>query len=241
MSVQSEELIPVRDMIEVACAVHREKGYTPKILNPHQKGYGNGQDNATAITNHFYGAGDPVMVTDFDKAQAEEVLEYFQGLGLKMMERDLSTFENQTLKFVCEEKLPLWKAGQAAVFPKIFEDQLKSDEWTELERELKDKSQFVGQVGAREDFTVLVRYTKYVKKSTYTFVVGTIGDNIVKFYLPEWLNLIPTVGRYLRVSAAPNRGDGHSVSTLTKTKVTKLCMVYTERNPPKKISVEVQL
>ena len=230
MSAQSEALIPVTDIIEVACAAYRTRGYTAKYKGPDARGLTD-HSNAKMITDHFYGMKE-FEVTDEDKLLAEDVCEYFKGLGFKMLQRDLSEFEAEVLRFVAEEKQPLWKSGFAGVLPKIYEDQMQSDEWTSMERDLGKNSEFVGSVGVREDFHVLVKYTKLIPSNHYTFVVGLVnGKDIVKFYMPQWLNLVPTVDRVVRISGIPkDHSPGHKTSSLTKAKETCLCRVFTERS-----------
>ena len=74
------------------------------------------------------------------------------------MERDLTEFELNVLKFVTTDVAGKEKIGIAASLPKVFYNKMDSDTWEDRERELGRTSEFVGELHSRNTFTSSYMY-----------------------------------------------------------------------------------
>lgn len=174
------------EVIAVANAIFRNQGYIKK--NETNDLAVNGpvtQANSYLLREHCTGSK-PVLVTDVDRNQAEEIIVYLTGLSFKAMERGLTDFETNVLKFVTSESVTIKDVGMAASMPQVYDFKLKQDAWEERERELAELSEFEGKIKQRSDFMLTVENVRYIGRTgSYLYCTSTEKGNIVKFFFQE--------------------------------------------------------
>jgi catabolite regulation protein CreA len=172
----------VSDVMAVSCAVQRlNKGFVKKgeDLLDHQK------SNSSFLYEHFC-EGTIVTVSDEDKKLGAEVVEYLQGLGFKALERNLSDFERKVLALVTSDTVDKTTLGIAASLPNVYLNKVKSDDWSDRERELGRTSDFVGVESTRCEFVATVEFMRYIPSTGSHLVTCSVeGKHIVKFFMPE--------------------------------------------------------
>ena len=171
----------VKEVMSVSCAVQRiNGGFVKKEI-----GMTDSKANSAFLYEHFC-EGKLVPVTEADQVEADEVINYLQGLGFKALERPLTDFERKVLALVTAPSVDKSTLGIAASLPNVYQNKLKSDEWTDRERELGATSDYVGKENTRCTFEATVEFLKYVP-STMSWLVTTSVDNkhILKFFMPE--------------------------------------------------------
>lgn len=172
----------VSDVMAVSCAVQRlNKGFVKKdeALLEHQK------SNSSFLYEHFC-EGTIVTVSDEDKKLGAEVVEYLQGLGFKALERNLSDFERKVLALVTSDTVDKTTLGIAASLPNVYLNKVKSDDWSDRERELGRTSDFVGVESTRCDFVATVEFMRFIPSTGSHLVTCSVdGKHIVKFFMPE--------------------------------------------------------
>jgi len=172
----------VADVIAVSCAIQRlNNGFIKK-----GEDYGENQTaNSSFLYRHFC-EGAVVDVTDEDKNLASEVTEYLQGLGFKALERNLTDFERKVLSLVTSDHVDKTTLGIAASLPNVYLNKVKSDEWTDRERDLGRTSEFVGTPATRCEFVAKVEFMRYIPSTGSHLVTCSVDDkHIVKFFMPE--------------------------------------------------------
>lgn len=134
---------------------------------------------------HFF-EDKKVEVIDSDFTKAEEIIQYLKGLGFKALERKLTDFESNVLKFVSADTIGKDMMGIAASLPKVHKNKMESDEWTDREVQLGRTSQFVGTLNTRCKFDVCVEFVKYIPKTSSYLVTSSVdGKHILKFFMPN--------------------------------------------------------
>ena len=172
----------VSDVMAVSCAVHRlNKGFIKK-----GEDFGENQkSNSSFLYGHFC-EGTLVSVTEEDKKLGAEVVEYLQGLGFKALERNLSDFERKVLGLVTSDVCDKTTLGIAASLPNVYLNKVKSDDWTDRERELGRTSEYVGTPSTRCEFVATVEFMRYIPSTGSHLVTCSVeGKHIVKFFMPE--------------------------------------------------------
>lgn len=173
---------PTKEVIAVSCAVHRaNKGFYKKF--DHEVVYGDKASNSSMLYAHFF-EDKKVEVIDSDFTKAEEIIQYLKGLGFKALERKLTDFESNVLKFVSADSIGKDMMGIAASLPKVHKNKMESDEWTDREVQLGRTSEYVGTLNTRCKFNACVEFVKYIPKTTSYLVTTSIdGKHILKFFL----------------------------------------------------------
>ena len=108
---------PTLDVLTVACAVFRLNGYVKK----HQQS--EKTPNVSLLYNHFYNDVH-ITLTETDRQCAESVIDYLKGLSFKAIERELTGFEANVLKFVNSDVVDSSNLGIAASLPQVYEKAL---------------------------------------------------------------------------------------------------------------------
>lgn len=126
-------------------------------------------------------------ITDAHRAKAAEIIDYFEGLVFKAIQRNLSPFEQKIVDLIkaedinvsgSDDRLPI-----APSLPNVYRNNLKHDDWSDTERSLRDVSDYVGVLRERCNFVGTVGMSRYMAK-TNSVLVAVIVDNkhIVKFF-----------------------------------------------------------
>ena len=176
-------MFTIQEVMSVSCAAHRVNGFVKKADVMFADPDGPAKiANSRMLYNHFYGET-KLEVTDADRAQAYDVIEYLKGLGFKSIERDLTDFEANTLKLVTSDKINSTSLGIAASLPNVYLNKLDQDTWEARETELARTSQYVGTEFTRHDFELVIENIRYIKStSSHLYCCSEGGKNIVKFF-----------------------------------------------------------
>lgn len=174
---------PTQDVVATSVAIHRENG---GFFRKHDDEVyaGKKKSNSQLLYRYFF-ENDKVEVTDADKSEATEIIEYLQGLGFKALERKLTDFESNVLKFVTSEEVGKESIGIAASLPKVYKNKLESDKWQDRERDLGKKSEYVGTLHERGNFDITVEFVKYIPKTMSYLVTANCKGNIIKFFAQD--------------------------------------------------------
>jgi len=128
-----------------------------------------------------------VTLTDAHTAKAEEIVDYFEGLVFKAMQRKLSDFETKITELIKatdiningrDSRLPI-----VGSLPSVYRNNIEHDVWSEKERQLRTISDYEGEVGKRSQFSGKIVMSRYMNR-THSMLVAilTENDNIVKFF-----------------------------------------------------------
>ena len=172
---------PIRLILAASNAAHRMNGGFVKKYDDSKK-----EANSSLLYKHFF-QGKDLKVKDVDYEMADEIIDYLKGLGIKAMERDLTEFELNVLKFVTTDVAGKEKIGIAASLPKVFYNKMDSDTWEDRERELGRTSEFVGDLHARNTFkNANIEYVRYIPKTMSNLVTASVdGKHILKFFIND--------------------------------------------------------
>ena len=127
-------------------------------------------------------------VTEKHATKAEEIIDYFQGLIFKAIQRPLSEFEQKIVDLVKAEDININgrddRLAIAPSLPNMHRNNLKHDSWSEKERSLRGTSEYEGELHKRAKFTGTIAMSRYIARShSMLIAVLTENDNIVKCFL----------------------------------------------------------
>jgi len=175
----SDKMFATREVVAAATAIYREQGYIKKnsfTASPEVK------PNSAVLFKH-YSDNVPLEITAQDRTFADEVIAYLSGLSFKAMERGLTDFETNILKFVTSDQASIKEVGIAASLPQVYDNKLKQDAWEQRERELSETSDYVGELKKRSEFEVVVENTRYIGRTgSYLYCASVDNQHILKFF-----------------------------------------------------------
>lgn len=174
---------PTQDVVATSVAIHRTNGGFYK-KHDDEVYAGKKKSNSQLLYRYFF-EGDKVEVTEADTNEAKEIIEYLQGLGFKALERKLTDFESNVLKFVTASEVGKESIGIAASLPKVFKNKVESDKWQDRERELGKAGEYVGTLHERGNFDITVEFVKYIPRTMSYLVTANCKGNIVKFFAQD--------------------------------------------------------
>ena len=129
-----------------------------------------------------------VYVSDSHAEKADEIIDYFQGLIFKAIQRELTDFEKRIVDLIKAEDVNI--AGRddrlaiAPSLPNMYRNNLKHDKWSEKERALRNTSDYVGELHKRCELVGTIAMSRYISRSNSVLVaLLTEDDNIVKCFL----------------------------------------------------------
>lgn len=179
----------VLDIVSAAVAISRfNGGFVKSSDNMSDK-----RPNSKLLYSFFLDSENKpdVEVNNEDTAQALEIIEYLKGLGFKAIERKLTDFESNVLKLITSETAGKDKIGIAASLPKVYQNKLDQDTWSERENILATQSEFEGPLHQRHNFTLTVENVRYIASVGSTlFCTSSDNGNIVKFFAPNEKELV---------------------------------------------------
>ena len=187
---------PVTDVVAVSCAIQRiNGGFVKKGHDTEDR-----KSNSSYLYKHFC-EGIKVDVVDSDRKEANEVIEYLQGLGFKALERNLTDFEKKVLTFVTSATTDKSSLGVAASLPNVHQNKVKSDTWTDRERELGFTSEYQGTAQTRSNFVAKVEFLKWIPATASYLVTCSIDDkHLLKFFKPQFGSDMPVVGETYNIA-----------------------------------------
>lgn len=185
-------MFSVSEVMAASCAAHRVNGFVKK------NSFSDSKPNSRLLYDHFYGE-EKLTVTDADREQALEVIDYLKGLTFKAFERSLTDFEENVLKLVTAEEVDNKSLGIAASLPKVYLNKQDQDVWELRERELAESSEYVGELRKRGEFTLVVENIRYIKTTGASlYCCSESGKNIVKFFTDN--NEFAKVGETIKLA-----------------------------------------
>lgn len=128
-----------------------------------------------------------IEVFDEDYTTADEIIEYFEGLIFKAMERNLSEYEEKITEIIRADDLNV-KGGDNRIpiipsLPNVFRNNQKHDVWSDEERSLRKVSDYVGTLKTRGDFVGTVKHVREMRRTNSLLVaILTEDNNIIKFF-----------------------------------------------------------
>lgn len=186
MSTKAEDqAFQVQQVVAVACAIFRTNGYVKK-----SETFGKDiKSNSQLIYSHFFTPAEwSADVSESDNVLAKEIIDYLQGLSFKTMERSLTAFESNVLKFVTSTSIDKSGLGIAASLPSVYQNKLMQDEWEIRESQLADTSEFLGTVRTRCEFDATIENTRYIARTeSYLICASVDNKSILKFFAQERL------------------------------------------------------
>ena len=186
-------MFSVKEVGAAATAVYREQGYikknafipAPQVIDGVEQP--TPQPNSVVLAKYYNNACS-LEITDQDRTFADEVITYLSGLSFKAMERGLTDFETNILKFVTSDQASIKEVGIAASLPQVYDNKLKQDAWEQRERELSETSEYVGDLKKRSEFEVVVENTRYIGRTeSYLYCVSIDNQHILKFFSQDKL------------------------------------------------------
>jgi len=169
---------PTNVVVAASVAINRLNGgfFRKFDANPENK-----TANSTLLYKHFFEGKDIEVIKD-DYAKADEIIDYLKGLGFKAIERKLTDFEANVLKFVQSEMIGKEQIGIAASLPKVYNNKLESDKWQDREADLGRNSNYIGELHQRGTFDITVEFIKYIPRTDSFLITANSKGNIVKFF-----------------------------------------------------------
>lgn len=165
------------DVVATAQAIYREQGYVKKDYIQTEV-----KPNSTVLRERYTGKRE-IAVTQDDREHATAIINYLSGLSFKAMERGLTQFETNVLKFVTSDEVTLKEVGIGASLPNVYAQKLEQDKWEQRELKLAITSEFVGELKQRSEFTVTVENIRFIgRTNSYLYCTSTAEGNIVKFF-----------------------------------------------------------
>ncbi len=174
------EQFAVVDVVAAACAAFRMNGF---VKRDDAEVYSKSKvANSNLLYLHFYNE-QKLEVIPADVERAEVLIEYLKGLSFKAFERSLTNFETNVLKFVTTSSVGKDQLGIAASLPSVYERKLEADAWIAREAELANSSEYVGKVGTRHVFNLVIENIRYIAKTESSLYSCSENDkNVVKFF-----------------------------------------------------------
>lgn len=129
-----------------------------------------------------------IGITDEHAEKADEIIDYFQGLIFKAIQRPLSDFEQKIVDLIKAEDININGRDDRLVvapsLPNMYRNNLKHDAWSDKERSLRSTADFEGELRKRSHFEGTIEMSRYIAKSHSVLIaVLTADENIVKCFL----------------------------------------------------------
>ena len=128
-----------------------------------------------------------LVATEEHHKTASEIIDYFEGLVFKAMQRELSEFEQKIVELIKADDINLSGRDSrlpiAPSLPSVYRNNVKHDSWSDKERSLRSVSDYVGTVGSRDTFEGKIVMSRFMHKTNSMLVAVLLDDkNIVKFF-----------------------------------------------------------
>ena len=224
--VKSNKLFNGRELIAHAVAVDKFQG--GKYIKSHEVNkLKDVESNFKLMLGLLHEpAKSQITIVNEDYDVADEIIEYFEGLIFKAMQRDLTDFEKKITALVKAEDISLnGKDDRLPIvgsLPNVYRNNVKHDDWSDRERSLINISDFEGELKKRGEFQGEIVMSRYMNRSNSMLVaVLTKNNNIVKFfydlYRDSTAKATLTQGKFIKFSAFVK---SHEVSDYSKCKET---------------------
>ena len=176
-----------KEVIAHAVAVDRHLGF--KYIKPHEVKKSGEKGNFSLLIHSLKDPKTSVVgpITEEDYATADKIVEYFEGLVFKAMQRELSDYEKKITDLIKAEDINLKGRDDrlpiVGSLPNVYRNNTKHDVWADEERTLRKTSEFEGELKSRGQFTGVVKMSRYMNRTNSLLVaLLTENGNIVKFF-----------------------------------------------------------
>ena len=185
--LKSNKLFTGRELIAHAVAVDEFQG--GKYIKSHETDRDKGiESNFKLMLGLLHDpANSQIKITDGHYDRTDDIIEYFEGLIFKAMQRDLTDFEKKITALIKaddislngrDDRLPI-----VGSLPNVHRNNIKHDDWSDRERSLRGVSDFEGTLKKRGEFEGEIVMSRYMNRSHSMLVaVLTPNNNIVKFF-----------------------------------------------------------
>ena len=175
-----------REVIAHAVAVDRYQGF--KYIKSHEA-KGGSKGNFSLLIHSLKDPKTSVVgpITEEDYTTADKIVEYFEGLVFKAMQRDLSEYEKKITDLIKAEDINLQGRDDrlpiVGSLPNVYRNNTKHDVWADEERSLRKTSEYEGELKTRGTFNGVVKMSRYMNRTNSLLVaLLTENGNIVKFF-----------------------------------------------------------
>ena len=171
----------------LAIAVDELQGFIKSGYGYHDyKNNTNVYDNKSAIKMILQANPDaPVIeITQKHRDEASELKEYFDSvIVMKKLTGSVNGFEDTVGQLLNYTEVDNYGISVIASLPNSLRIQKQRDEMEEFYDEKRHTSEYVGSVGKRFKFNLLIQDIKFIAKYNIHLVTGVEGDvNLVKFF-----------------------------------------------------------
>jgi hypothetical protein len=177
-----------KEVIAHAVAVDRHQGF--RYIKSHEVKVSKGEKANFSLLIHSL--KDPKTsvvgpITEQDYVTADLIVEYFEGLVFKAMQRELSEYEKKITDLIKAEDINLQGRDDrlpiVGSLPNVYRNNNKHDIWAEEEQSLRKTSEYEGELRVRTEFTGVVKMSRFMNR-TNSLLVAVLTDkgNIVKFF-----------------------------------------------------------
>ena len=216
------------DVLELAIAIDDAQGFI-------KSGYGYYDyrnecevlDNKSAISRilNNYPEAPVIEVKQEHRDRAQELKEYFDSvIVMKKLTGSVNGFEDSVGKIIGGEEVDNYGVSVLASLPNSLRIQKQRDEMEEFYDEKRPLSNFVGQIGKRGCFSLLIKDVKYIAKYNIHLVTCLEGDNnLVKFFWnkdPDIAELI--VGKVMTVTGFVKEQSVSKFSNCNETVINRI-------------------
>ena len=174
-------------VMTLAIAVDELQGFIKSGYGYHDyKNNTNVYDNKSAIKMILQENPDaPVIeITQKHRDQASELKEYFDSvIVMKKLTGSVNGFEDTVGQLLNYTEVDNYGISVIASLPNSLRIQKQRDEMEEFYDEKRHTSEYVGSVGKRFKFNLLIQDIKFIAKYNIHLVTGVEGNvNLVKFF-----------------------------------------------------------
>lgn len=176
-----------------------------------------------------------ITVFKEDYTTADSIIEYFEGLIFKAMERNLSEYEQKITEIIRADDLNV-RGGDNRIpiipsLPSVYRNNQKHDSWSDEERSLRKVSDFVGTIKTRDSFEGTVKHVRVMRRTNSLLVaILTEDNNIIKFFYDLFRdNSIQETLKEGNTVKFSGYIKGHDISKFSKCKETFLNRVSIDK------------
>ncbi|MDA9047703.1 hypothetical protein N9H46_00295 [Hellea sp.] len=175
-----------KEVIAHAVAVDRHLGF--RYIKSHEAKAGE-KANFSLLIHSLKDPKTSVVgpITEQDYATADKIVDYFEGLVFKAMQRELSEYEKKITDLIKAEDINLKGRDDrlpiVGSLPNVYRNNTKHDVWADEERSLRKTSEYEGELKTRGTFNGVVKMSRYMNRTNSLLVaLLTENGNIVKFF-----------------------------------------------------------
>lgn len=220
---------PLLEVLAVSVAVQRHNGRYFKPYGCYPDGKVANGDLVRALCDtpgrrwpRVLEESQKIQVTDADREQAGEIIDYFQCYAMELVNQEkVSDFDLNMIELARKSEVSGRDLGLVAVMPHIHNLKQVRDDHDDINAKLKRTSEFVGTPRKRNELTVKVEYTQFIRKiDAYLFVCSVDGKHLVKFFNQD--QDFMTVGETYQISAYVKSHEVGRFSNARETMVNRI-------------------